>query len=235
MGMGLGVRAAVAALLLLVPVVFSTPLVTGNIATNELVESPVQDDMDLAYCRSGSACGYLQVNSYGVNSRQFCRCPRRSGACSLHWDPQDGRSVTMGSDQFKFCGSPPPLHVCSRDETAYTAAFIFNKATFMMAGEQHRLHCYCPPPLLHVREDMVEDVIDGELIMATVHVCSRLPPCTEDTPCKEVSLAGATSLVNPKCRCPRNYSCPTLGYSVTPHTNTYPEGTAYSVHCQQQY
>ncbi|XP_064093909.1 U-scoloptoxin(11)-Sm5a-like [Macrobrachium nipponense] len=233
-GMSVGMRAALA-MLLLIPMVLGTPLVTGNVATNELIEPPVQEDLDLAYCRSGSACGYLQVNAYGVNARQFCRCPRREGTCSLHWDPQDGHSVTMGSDQYKFCGSPPSIHVCNRDETAYTAAYIFNKATFMMAGEHHRIHCYCPPPMAHLQDDMVEDVVDGELIMATVHVCSMLPLCAEDAPCKEVSLGGGASLVNPKCRCPRNLSCPTFGLSVTPHSNAYPEGKAYSVHCQKPY
>lgn len=74
----------------------------------------------------------------------------------------------------QFCGSPPPVHVCGRDEAAYTAAFIFNKATFSMAGEVHRILCYCPPPLAHLRSDMVEDVVDGELVMATVHSCSRV-------------------------------------------------------------
>ncbi|KAK8720591.1 hypothetical protein OTU49_013222 [Cherax quadricarinatus] len=229
--MGLSVKTFLA-VLGLVPVALGTPLVAGNVATNELVEPPpMQEEADLPLCRSGSACGYLQVNAYGVSTQQFCRCARTDGSCDMHWDPQDGHSITMGSDQFKFCRSPPPLHVCGRDETAYSAAFIFNKATFSMAGQQHLLHCFCPPPLAHVRADVVEDVVDGELLLATLHSCSRLEVCTEEAPCKEVSMGGGTPLVNPKCRCPRKTSCPTLGTTVAPHSNTYPQGSAYSVFC----
>ncbi|XP_042862089.1 U-scoloptoxin(11)-Sm5a-like [Penaeus japonicus] len=237
--MGLSVRLSLClvplVLLVSLPPALGTPLVAGNVATNELIDPPPQEETDLAYCRSGSVCGYLQVNAYGVNAKQFCRCPSIAGACGLHWDPQDGRSITMGSEQFKFCGAPPPLHVCGRDEPSYSAAFIFDSATFSMSGEQHRLHCYCPPPMAHVRADMVEDVVDGELIMATVHACSRLPACAEETACKEVALASGTALVYPKCRCPREFSCPTLGTSVAPHSNNYPRGSAYSVFCQRRF
>ncbi|XP_071540174.1 U-scoloptoxin(11)-Sm5a-like [Panulirus ornatus] len=232
--MGVSVK-TILTVLGLVPVAIGTPMVAGNVATNELIESPIQEETDAPYCRVGSACAYLQVNAYGVNSLHFCRCPPRLGSCGLHWDPQDGRSITMGSQQFKFCGSAPPVHVCGRDEEAYTAAFIFNKATFSVAGYVHRIHCYCPPPLAHIRSDIVEEVVDGELVMATVHSCSRLPPCTEETPCKEVSIGSGTALVNPKCRCPRDSSCPTLDSPVTPHSNSYPKGSTYSVHCQRQY
>ncbi|KAG7175711.1 U-scoloptoxin(11)-Sm6a-like [Homarus americanus] len=232
--MGVSVKTFLA-VLGLVPMALSSPMVAGNVATNELVDTPIQEEVDLPNCRSGSACGYLQVNAYGVSTKHFCRCPRRLGSCGLHWDPQDGRSVTMGSDQFKFCGSTPSLQVCGRDEAAYTAAYILDKATFSMAGEQHHLHCYCPPPLGHIRSDVVEEVVNEEMILATVYTCSRLPVCTEETPCKEVAIGGGTALVYVKCRCPHESTCPTLGTSITPHSNTYPQGSAYSVHCHRQY
>ncbi|XP_050701171.1 U-scoloptoxin(11)-Sm6a-like [Eriocheir sinensis] len=236
-----GSVAALATLLgLLLANARSAFLVTANVATNEILESPVQEDFNLPPCRNGAACGYLQVNAFGVSSRQFCSCRGyeggdrggvAAGRCGMAWDPEDGRSVTMGSLQYKYCGSPPPLRVCDREEAAYTAAFLFHKATFSMSEQRHVLHCYCPPPLTHVHSDVEEDVVGSELVMATIYSCSRLPPCMEGTPCKEVSVGEGTAFVYPKCRCPRQTACPTLTSAATPHSNSFPKGAAYSVHC----
>lgn len=222
----------------------SALLVNANVATNEILDAPVQEDFDLPPCRNGAACGYLQVNAFGVSSRQFCSCRGydggdrggvAAGSCGMVWDPEDGRSVTMGSQQFKYCGSPPPLHVCGREEAAYTAAYLFHKATFSLTEQRHTLHCYCPPPRTHVYSDMEEDVMGSELVTATIHSCSRLPPCMDGSSCKEVSVGDGTALVTPKCRCPRQASCPTFTSSAIPHSNSYPKGAAYSVYCLPLY
>ena len=56
---------------------------------------------ELPLCIGTSACGIVQVNAFGVSSQHFCRCPRTTLPCQLNWDPQDGHSVTQGSNQFK--------------------------------------------------------------------------------------------------------------------------------------
>ncbi|KAK8389071.1 hypothetical protein O3P69_020803 [Scylla paramamosain] len=223
----------------------SALLVTANVATNEILDAPVQEDFDLPPCRNGAACGYIQVNAFGVSSRQFCSCRgfqggerggvAAAGACGMVWDPEDGRSVTMGSQQFKYCGSPPPLRVCGREEAAYTAGLLFHKATFSLTEERHVLHCYCQPPLSHLHSDVEEYVMGSNLVVDTIFTCSSMPPCMEGSACKEVSVGEGTALVNPKCRCPRQSSCPTLTSSAIPHSNSYPKGAAYSVHCLPLY
>ncbi|KAK3876222.1 hypothetical protein Pcinc_018973 [Petrolisthes cinctipes] len=98
--------------LLLLPEALVSHLVSGSLDTNEIVDAPLPEELDLPQCRSSSACGYLQVNAFGVNSRQFCSCGRGQAGgrgcsrrdCGLHWDPEDGRSVTMGNQQFKGAG-----------------------------------------------------------------------------------------------------------------------------------
>lgn len=74
----------------------------------------------------------------------------------------------------QYCGSPPLLRVCDREEAAYTAAFLFHKATFSMTEQRHILHCYCPPPFTHVHSDVEEDVQGTEMVMATIYSCSRV-------------------------------------------------------------
>ncbi|CAL4145049.1 unnamed protein product [Meganyctiphanes norvegica] len=212
----------------------ATPMgVTGNLATNEIMELPPPQEVELPLCRAGSACGYVQVNAYGVNVKPFCRCPRRTPRCNLHWDPQDGRSVTTESEQYKFCDSAPKLHQCGRDERAYTMAMVFDN-NFMQIAEMHHLKCDCKSPRSHQQAEIIEDQVDDEMIMAIVSTCSQLPVCEEAMSCKEISFAQEATLVMNKCRCPRGLVCPTQGShtSSKPHTNTYPMGQAFSIYCQ---
>ncbi|XP_076034788.1 U-scoloptoxin(11)-Sm5a-like [Oratosquilla oratoria] len=210
-----------------------TSLGGGNMMTNEIYsDETMQEEPELPYCRRDSACGYLQVNALGVSSMQFCRCPKTYEPCSLTWDPEDGHSVTRASEQYKYCGPSPRLELCGPDQNAYTAAYLFDKSTFMTTGVLHELSCYCPSPAIHLRADMTEGVLGDEMVMATIHTCTRPHLCSVEEPCKEVSITGPTALVSKKCRCSQDLACPTLGPHLTSHTLSYSRGTAYSIYCQ---
>ena len=72
---------------------------------------------------------------------------------------------------FQYCGSHPRMQVCQKDEVAYTAAYIFDPTELIQA---HNLHCYCPPSRMHVRDKVNENIIDGNMILATDFTCSAV-------------------------------------------------------------
>ncbi|KAK4289789.1 hypothetical protein Pmani_037261 [Petrolisthes manimaculis] len=137
-----------------------------------------EEELDLPQCRSSSACGYLQVNAFGVNSRQFCSCGGGGGGGGggglglVGGEGSVGRrivaftgtlkmdvAVTMGNQQFKYCGPTPALRLCGRQEPAYTAAYLFTSPPSVLVGERHLLHCLCPPPRTHQRSDTLEEEV----------------------------------------------------------------------------
>ena len=60
----------------------------------------------LMTCKRSAVCGLVQANAWGINAEKFCDCPGRQ-PCPLLWDPEDGRSVTHGSNQYKVSSRSP--------------------------------------------------------------------------------------------------------------------------------
>lgn len=70
-----------------------------------LIQNPEQPE-----CLLESSCGYVQLNGYGINAMQTCRC-RGQVSCPLAWDPYDGQTIVHGNDQYKVspCLCPLPF------------------------------------------------------------------------------------------------------------------------------
>ncbi|CAG0924112.1 unnamed protein product [Notodromas monacha] len=83
------------------------------VLTNE-VASAIGDEEEesLPTCPRGAACAHVQANSRGINVVEYCQCKKGKLAkflglttfhdCPLTWDPEDGKSITQGSNQYKF-------------------------------------------------------------------------------------------------------------------------------------
>ncbi|XP_037077106.1 U-scoloptoxin(11)-Sm5a-like [Pollicipes pollicipes] len=100
---------ATAALLLLAVVCWTAvPVCRAALweVTNEI--GPYPEKRGLTTCRRSAVCGLVQANAWGINTEAFCNCMGRE-PCPLHWDPEDGRSVTHGSNQYKYCQRAPEL------------------------------------------------------------------------------------------------------------------------------
>ncbi|XP_018026153.1 U-scoloptoxin(11)-Sm5a [Hyalella azteca] len=215
----------------MVVVVTAVPA-SGSLSNNEVYDS-IDESVEVPPdCARGAVCGLVEVNAFGVSSVPLCSCPRASAPCPLVWDQEDGRSVTVGPKQYKFCHQPNPLRVCGRSEKAYVSAFYLQPPSYQILSGSHRLICYCPASGHHlVPAHTQESFEDGMLVISSVHTCNQLPVCQSGSPCKEISVADSGSQVEVKCRCPRPLVCPTMSREVIPHSDNYNRGSGYSVHC----
>lgn len=189
----------------------------------------------LAECAGNTVCAYLQANTRGINIQEMCSC-QGGTRCPLVWDSDDGHSITQGSDQYKYCRKAPVLRVCQRGMTAYTTVSLFSKSTGTMLSLNDVNHCQCPE---HANYDVVanqfNDIDDDIESMETTYVCSPMRPCGTGEACKVISESSKSFLVNPKCRCPRETSCPT---SPSVHherrfteTMRYGDGALHMIYC----
>ncbi|KAF2351559.1 hypothetical protein FHG87_017684 [Trinorchestia longiramus] len=226
----------VGSLVLVIVVVVAGSPASGSLSTNEVYDTMDESSELPSECAGGAVCGLVEVNAFGVNTIPLCTCARAGPPCPLVWDQEDGRSVTVGPKQYKYCQQPSPLRVCGRTEQAYVSTFYFQPPSYQTVSGSHRLLCYCPSSGHHLVPSRSEESFEeGVLAISTVHTCNQLPVCQVGSACKEISVAESGSQVEVKCRCPRPLVCPTLSREVVAHTDNYNRGTGYSVHCHLLY
>ncbi|KAF0314177.1 hypothetical protein FJT64_015357 [Amphibalanus amphitrite] len=163
---------------------------------------PMQDS-GRAVCRPAAVCAVVQANAWGVSRQQLCRCPGRQ-RCPLHWDNEDGHSVTHGSSQYK----APALAPCAEGQPAMTDELV----TYLDPGtpmEHHeQLHCRCSAGRRLLQTDSQwQELPDGELIRAE-HSCVQMPVCRPGQHCKFITRTPQSSLVQVNCACAGRLSCP---------------------------
>lgn len=184
---------------------------TMHLETNDIndIFSPTPSmGKDLPVCAGNTICAYLQANSRGINTQPLCSCqlPHR---CPLVWDADDGHSVTQGSDQYKYCRKAPVLRPCQRGMTAYTTTSLLSKSSGRMLSLSDVNHCTCSSSANYdVVDSQFEDVDDDTETMSTTYVCNPLKTCGVGDACKLITETTSTFLVNAKCRCGRETSCP---------------------------
>jgi len=215
----------------------STNLEDNSInAINDIFhQTPEKATARLPECAGNTVCAYLQANNRGINTQEMCSC-QGDTRCPLLWDSDDGHSITQGSDQYKYCRKAPMLSVCQRGMTAYTTVSLFSKSTGMMLSLNDLNHCLCPE---HANYDNVanqfNDIDDDIESMETTYVCNPMRPCGTREACKVISDSSKSFLVNPKCRCPRETSCPTSPSSHYERrfteTMRYGDGALHMIYC----
>ncbi|CAG0892823.1 unnamed protein product [Cyprideis torosa] len=166
-------------------------------------------------CTKDTACAFLQANMFGVSHLQYCECPG-SRACPLIWDSEDGRSITQGSDQYKFCETVSPVkhHRCNPHEIAHISQSYFNKTTDEHVFTRVHLFCTCPGSSRYTMQDMREGNDRDFEVVTSIDRCAPIPPCEWNTPCKTVSVTEELSLVSAVCSCPNSLSCPSNGVTM---------------------
>lgn len=197
------------------------------------------EEKQLPVCTGNTICAYLQANARGINTQQLCTCPG-SHRCPLLWDSEDGHSITQGSDQYKYCRKAPALRTCQRGMTAYTTVSLMSKSTGQMLSLNDVNHCICPGQSANydLVDSQFDDVDDETESMSATYVCNPLKTCSGSDACKVVTETATTFLVNPKCRCPAESSCPTS--SIGSHLSSsgrktetvrYGTGALHMVYC----
>ncbi|CAG2175369.1 unnamed protein product, partial [Oppiella nova] len=118
-----------------------------------------------------SVCGYVQLNSMGISSQPLCKC-RGGVQCPMMWNPMDGRTVSHGNDQYKYCNRAPRLNYCGKEEIVYTTYLETSMLTMRTLMNTNHIHCLCPAHHLFVRNDTkFHDLDDGTSIIGTTFQC----------------------------------------------------------------
>ncbi|XP_021962455.2 U-scoloptoxin(11)-Sm5a [Folsomia candida] len=221
-----------------------------HLQTNQVEDMRYDDSvLDLPTCRDDSICGFLQANSHGINVQQRCACPGVGARCPLTWDTFDGHSVTMGSDQYKYCGAAPELKVCANMYTAYTSLMMYAKvkeedenmlsATSAEKDDEKlvlssdHLKCICPEThnYVLVHKGFSSPEVDTEAIHLS-YICSPLGTCSAGEPCKTLSSTPSQFLVQRKCNCPSGLRCPTETTKGITST-LWNKGFSFEIRCQK--
>ncbi|XP_077544281.1 U-scoloptoxin(11)-Sm5a-like isoform X1 [Haemaphysalis longicornis] len=188
----------------------------------------------LPECTEQSACAYVQLNLAGINAEQLCRCPDGL-TCPLDWDPLDGRTVSHGNDQYKYCRRAPRLQRCMRDEVVYSTSVQMLMLTGIKLENTARLYCSCPPTHVFYRNQTSHQQYDNGLTVIHVNtLCKRPPTCepVEEDACMAISenfLTGAV-FVKRDCACPAGMRCPT-DPDLAANRVQLNKGTYYLMNC----
>jgi len=184
----------------------------------------------LPVCHQRVICAYLQTNARGINVKHLCRCPGNL-RCPTSWDPEDGRSVTQGSDQYKFCEEAPELKPCEASGLAYSSVDGYSAESGDLLFSSHHVHCACPAAakIVSLNTDYREDV-DGIDLLENTFVCEPLKMCEEQDSCKALAERPGSFFVTTQCTCPRGSSCPTLSrYRIK--TTQMGKGFIHEIRC----
>lgn len=189
---------------------------------------------ELPECLAQSVCGYVQLNVAGVNSEQLCRCPD-DVRCPLVWDPLDGRTVSHGNDQYKYCERSPRLSVCSTEEVVYSSYVEMSFATSGKLVNTAHVHCLCPPTHIFAQnQTKFHQYNNGVTSMAVSSLCKPPPICepVEADACMAISesfLTGTTFLKR-DCACPIGRYCPSDLRRAADRVEL-PKGVYYLMNC----
>ncbi|XP_046441280.1 U-scoloptoxin(11)-Sm5a-like [Daphnia pulex] len=213
----------------------------NNVDGNEIndIFQPLPEETKLPVCTGNTICAYLQANARGINTQPLCSCsgPTR---CPLVWDNEDGHSITQGSDQYKYCRKAPTLRTCQRGMTAYTTVSLMSKSTGRMLSLNDVNHCICPGQSANydLVDSQFDDVDDDTESMSTTYVCNALKTCGGSEACKVITETATTFLVNPKCRCAHDGTCPSSSAGLVNNnggrkteTVRYGNGALHMIYC----
>ncbi|KAK2705641.1 hypothetical protein QYM36_015875 [Artemia franciscana] len=182
----------------------------SNFEPNEINEVFVEETFDnLPFCTSRSACAFLQANARGVNQQRLCKCSNDE-ECPLTWDTSDGKSITQGSDQYKFCRKATRLQQCKARQMAYISISTVDKETETYRTRTEKLLCRCSENYYYQYHDMkVMDVDTETRVEEFLYKCLPLPVCASEQICKSITETHEAFLVKRRCNCLSG--CPTIG------------------------
>ncbi|XP_054168960.1 uncharacterized protein LOC128966170 [Oppia nitens] len=166
-----------------------------------------------------SVCGYVQLNNMGISWQPICRC--RGGGhggsgggggvqCPMMWNPMDGRTISHGNDQYKYCNRAPILKHCGKDDIVYTSYLETSYLTMDINVNTNHIHCQCPGHHLFVRNGTTfDDIDDTTAIIATQYQCKTPPVCSLAEACMGITESPHSRFVTRNCVCPLGTFCPT--------------------------
>ncbi|XP_064456335.1 U-scoloptoxin(11)-Ssd3a-like [Ornithodoros turicata] len=187
---------------------------------------------ELPECLPRSVCGYVQLNLAGVNAEPLCRC-RAGNECPLVWDPLDGRTVSHGNDQYKYCERAPRLSTCTTEEVVYSSRSFITTSGSM--ANVVRIHCLCPPTHIFARNHTkFHQSDDGITSMVVTSLCKPPPMCnpvgTDACMAISESYVTGTKLLKRDCACPVGYYCPG-DIRLAAERVEMPKGAYYLINC----
>nr|P0DQA1.1 RecName: Full=U-scoloptoxin(11)-Sm6a; Short=U-SLPTX(11)-Sm6a; Flags: Precursor [Scolopendra morsitans] len=190
----------------------------------------------LPVCRENAICAFLQQNAIDSKVTPLPTCTCSGGnTCSESWN-EDGKSLTMGSKQFKFCSNVPESvkHNCDAEEKAFTAIFEEDKETKKHLAYYGFLHCICPEDSDYVEIDKPEKEEGDKLIRTENFRCEKLKTCGANDRCHSLAIGGDRQIVYRECNCPEGKQCPFDPESAydTEHKVTTTDYTTYLMRCQ---
>nr|P0DPZ7.1 RecName: Full=U-scoloptoxin(11)-Sa3a; Short=U-SLPTX(11)-Sa3a; Flags: Precursor [Scolopendra alternans] len=197
------------------------------------------DSKAIPTCREASFCAFLQINPIDSNLDVLPTCTCTGGTtCSHSWDPNDGKSITEGHRQFKFCSNVLDTikHECSAEEKALTGIFEEDKVTKIHLAYYGFLHCICPDHSDYPENSYNEtETVEGDKkIITEYYHCEQFKTCKSDDTCHALAIGETKKIYYKDCNCPEGQTCPFELNSAykTEYKETTDKFTTYSMRCQ---
>ncbi|XP_053214145.1 U-scoloptoxin(11)-Sm5a-like [Panonychus citri] len=189
-----------------------------------------EDQSNLPECSHDySVCGYVELNNMGISSQSICQC-KDFISCPESFDRFDGRTLSHGLNQYKYCQEAPRLKKCSHDEIVYSSIIEYDE-NFQLINSDNRIHCECPPRHIFVRNSTnTHTRPNGETIIKTLLKCSLPKICKPQENCMTISQSSHSTFIKKLCNCPMDSFCPTdTRYAA--EVMDFTKGSAFSMNC----
>nr|P0DQA0.1 RecName: Full=U-scoloptoxin(11)-Sm5a; Short=U-SLPTX(11)-Sm5a; Flags: Precursor [Scolopendra morsitans] len=190
----------------------------------------------LATCKKDSICAYLQQNARGVTPAHMCECPGEQ-TCPLSWDPDDGKTLTRGDEQYKFCSSPPQaLHECKEKELVFTSKFEYeaNSNPRKFLSYAGYIHCACPIGFSYHLTRRTNSTTEGQDLETVYFSCEEYKTCGTNDTCHIISESSEAFMIYKMCNCDEDLKCPTDPEAAfrTDHIEQVLDYNLYNMQCQ---
>nr|P0DQA4.1 RecName: Full=Kappa-scoloptoxin(11)-Ssd1b; Short=Kappa-SLPTX(11)-Ssd1b; AltName: Full=Toxin SSD282; Flags: Precursor [Scolopendra dehaani] len=163
-------------------------------------------DIILDTCHQNAACAHIQMHLKETYVDELCKCGRGE-ECPIHWDPNDGHSITQAYNQWKFC-SPisQDLPVCTREQTAREFSYEMNPVSKKVQMFMF-FNCLCPENHFYEFFNEREETGGGQLAIIEER-CEKVKQCEKTQICQKIeTFQGKFLFKHVKCFCPGNQNC----------------------------
>uniref|UniRef100_A0A646QCQ6 SLPTX11 n=1 Tax=Hemiscolopendra marginata TaxID=943146 RepID=A0A646QCQ6_9MYRI len=190
---------------------------------------------ELPFCYENSTCAQLQKNNIGINVLKICEC--ENGTCPLLWNSTDGRSITHGNDQYKYCeAAPTDLSVCNSTQEAFYTKYLYDRKYGDILIWYSRIKCTCPKDhgYKSIEYDAYNSYNDRYFSAFMNSSCQKLNTCAEGETCRSGWMTtGQNYFEEALCECPENLKCPSSS-EVRSHIVEGKGHTYYAFNCRAE-